>query len=124
MNNQDNAEKSLPAQVIDLPSRLARGLISLYKKFISPLLPPACRFHPTCSQYCSEALEKHGFFKGGWIGMKRILRCNPFFKGGYDPVPGNKRAVPAPGESKKEQGPERRLEKYETPKCEKCTTTS
>ena len=48
--------------IIKLPSRMARGLSALYKKFISPLLPPACRFHPTCSQYCSEALEVHGFF--------------------------------------------------------------
>ena len=109
--------------IIKLPSRLARGLIALYKKFISPLLPPACRFHPTCSQYCSEALEVHGFFKGGWLGMKRILRCNPFFKGGHDPVLGAK----LPGERPvRETAAAQELPrvKQENLKCEKCTSTS
>ncbi len=109
--------------IIKLPSRMARGLIALYKKFISPLLPPACRFQPTCSQYCSEALEVHGFFKGGWLGMKRILRCNPFFKGGHDPVPGAKRPGGRhAGETAAAQ--EQPREKQENLKCEKCTSTS
>ena len=110
-------------KIIETPSRLARGLIALYKKFLSPLLPPACRFHPTCSQYCSEALEVHGFFKGGWLGMKRILRCNPFFKGGHDPVPGAKRPGKRPA---RETGTaqEQPREKQENLKCEKCTSTS
>ena len=110
-------------KIIETPSRLARGLIALYKKFISPLLPPACRFHPTCSQYCSEALEVHGFFKGGWLGMKRILRCNPFFKGGHDPVPGAK----LPGERPAREtaaAQEQPRGKQENLKCEKCTSTS
>jgi putative membrane protein insertion efficiency factor len=62
-------------------------LIRLYRKFLSPLLPPSCRHYPTCSQYAMEALEKYGIFKGGYMAMVRILKCNPFFKGGYDPVP-------------------------------------
>jgi uncharacterized protein len=62
-------------------------LIKIYKIAISPLLPPSCRHYPTCSQYAAEALEKHGFFKGTYYSVMRILRCNPFFKGGYDPVP-------------------------------------
>ena len=61
--------------------------IKFYRKFISPYTPPSCRFTPTCSQYALEALEKHGVIIGLWLAIKRILRCNPFFKGGYDPVP-------------------------------------
>lgn len=62
-------------------------IIRIYKKFISPLLPRACRFYPTCSEYTYEAIEKHGPFKGIYLGARRILRCHPFNKGGYDPVP-------------------------------------
>ncbi len=61
-------------------------LIKFYKIFISPLLPPACRFTPTCSEYFMEALQKKGLIKGMILGCYRILRCNPFCKGGYDPV--------------------------------------
>lgn len=61
-------------------------LINLYRKYISPLKAPCCRFVPTCSQYAIEAIEKYGAIKGGYMSMKRILRCNPFCKGGYDPV--------------------------------------
>jgi putative membrane protein insertion efficiency factor len=61
-------------------------LLKLYKTFISPFLPPACRFTPTCSVYTMEAVEKYGAFKGTWMGAKRILRCQPFCKGGHDPV--------------------------------------
>lgn len=67
--------------------KLFIGLIDLYKRFISPILPSACRFWPTCSQYASEAIEIHGAFKGSLLSIWRILRCNPFCKGGYDPVP-------------------------------------
>jgi hypothetical protein len=66
---------------------LALALIRFYKKFISPMLPPACRFHPTCSQYSYQAIEKYGLLKGGWLAVKRIGRCHPFHPGGYDPVP-------------------------------------
>ena len=61
--------------------------IVFYQKFISPLKPPCCKFYPTCSQYALEAYEKYGFFKGTALSVWRILRCNPFSKGGYDPVP-------------------------------------
>jgi len=67
--------------------KVALRLIKLYQSTISLVLPSACRFTPTCSQYTSEAIEKYGFFKGAWLGTKRIARCNPFNPGGYDPVP-------------------------------------
>jgi len=66
---------------------LALKLLRFYKRFISPLLPSACRFEPTCSVYMYQAIEKYGVFKGGWMGIKRIARCHPFHPGGYDPVP-------------------------------------
>ena len=61
--------------------------IKFYQKFISPIFPPSCRYTPTCSQYTFEAVEKYGPMKGLFLGFKRILRCNPFFPGGEDPVP-------------------------------------
>ncbi len=61
--------------------------IKFYRKFISPLFPQTCRFYPTCSAYALEAVEKHGFFKGGFLSIKRILKCHPFHKGGIDLVP-------------------------------------
>lgn len=67
--------------------RFLIALVRGYKKYISPLLPPSCRFTPTCSEYAVEALNKHGAFKGSLLAIWRILRCNPFCKGGYDPVP-------------------------------------
>ena len=62
-------------------------LIGLYRKFISPIKPPCCRFTPTCSAYAIEAFKKRGFFVGMILTVWRVLRCNPFCKGGYDPVP-------------------------------------
>ena len=67
--------------------QIAILLIRFYQKCISPLFPPHCRFYPTCSQYALEAVEKYGFFKGGFLALKRILKCHPYHKGGYDPVP-------------------------------------
>ncbi len=61
-------------------------LLKFYKKFISPLFPPACRFYPTCSEYFYEAVEKKGVLKGSYMGVKRLLKCHPFHPGGYDPV--------------------------------------
>lgn len=65
---------------------LALGLLRVYKYAVSPLLPPSCRFVPTCSDYAAEAIAKHGFLRGSWLGVKRISRCHPFCAGGYDPV--------------------------------------
>jgi len=67
--------------------KIAAVLIKLYQSTISRVLPSSCRYEPTCSQYTLEAIEKYGFFKGGWMGAKRIARCHPFHPGGYDPVP-------------------------------------
>ncbi len=61
--------------------------IRFYQRFISPALGPHCRFTPTCSAYAYEAISKYGFFKGGFLAVKRICRCHPFNEGGYDPVP-------------------------------------
>ncbi|MDY2788559.1 MAG: membrane protein insertion efficiency factor YidD [Atopobium sp.] len=73
-----------------MASRAARAAITIvkfYQKWISPVLPDSCIYSPTCSQYAVEALQKYGFIKGSWLALKRILRCHPFHKGGYDPVP-------------------------------------
>lgn len=67
--------------------RIAIGLLRIYQLFISPLFPPSCRFHPTCSQYAVEAIGRHGVLRGGWLSLKRLLRCHPFSPGGYDPPP-------------------------------------
>ena len=61
-------------------------LLAVYKALVSPFLPPACRFEPTCSEYTKQAVEKYGAVKGTWMGVKRILRCQPFCKDGHDPV--------------------------------------
>lgn len=66
---------------------LARALIRAYQVAISPLLPPTCRFHPTCSTYALQALDRYGLIKGGWLAAKRIARCHPWNPGGFDPVP-------------------------------------
>ena len=68
-------------------SWLMLALIAFYRSCISPLTPPACRYTPTCSKYAEEAIRKYGPFKGGWLALKRILRCHPFGGSGYDPVP-------------------------------------
>jgi putative membrane protein insertion efficiency factor len=61
--------------------------VKVYRHLISPWLPPACRYTPTCSRYAIEALQKHGPFKGSWLALKRVLRCHPWGGSGYDPVP-------------------------------------
>lgn len=67
--------------------RLCVKLIHGYQRYISPLLPDACIYFPTCSQYAIEAIEKYGVLQGCWLALKRIVRCNPLHAGGYDPVP-------------------------------------
>jgi putative membrane protein insertion efficiency factor len=62
-------------------------IIKVYKQFISPMLPPSCRFYPTCSEYAIEAINNCGSIKGTWLSIKRIIRCNPLSKGGFDPAP-------------------------------------
>ena len=70
-----------------ISKRIMLGMIRFYRRFISPMFPPCCRFTPTCSAYALEAIQKYGALKGGYLAVRRILRCNPFHPGGYDPVP-------------------------------------
>lgn len=67
--------------------RILMVLISFYRKQISPFRPPCCRFIPTCSAYALEAIERHGAVRGGFLALKRVLKCHPLHAGGYDPVP-------------------------------------
>ena len=73
--------------VKNLPMKGMLVMLRFYKREISPMLPPCCRYTPTCSEYAMQAVEKYGAVKGGWLAAKRILRCPPFHEGGYDPVP-------------------------------------
>ena len=63
------------------------GALRLYKSYVSPLLPPSCRFWPTCSEYAMEAVDLYGLRRGGWLALRRVARCHPFHRGGIDPVP-------------------------------------
>lgn len=67
-------------------SKLAVVPIKMYRRFVSPMLPPSCRYWPSCSEYAMQAIQKHGLFKGGLLGAWRVIRCNPWSKGGIDPV--------------------------------------
>ncbi|RMD79833.1 MAG: membrane protein insertion efficiency factor YidD [Gammaproteobacteria bacterium] len=64
-----------------------KALIRAYRYLASPLVGPVCRFHPTCSAYAEEAIERHGVLRGGWLALRRVLRCHPWHPGGLDPVP-------------------------------------
>ena len=70
-----------------MAARVLMALLRFYKRAISPLLGPRCRFYPSCSEYMYIAIERYGALKGFWMGLKRIVRCQPFCRGGYDPVP-------------------------------------
>ena len=72
---------------MNVGARGAVAVLDFYKRFLSPLLPRACRFEPTCSVYAREAITRHGLGRGAWLAVRRILRCNPFHRGGLDPVP-------------------------------------
>jgi len=76
--------------------RVVASPARFYKRFISPFMPPACRFEPTCSVYAAEAIETHGLY-GLWLAVKRILKCQPFHPGGYDPVPPPRRGAEEQG---------------------------
>ena len=67
--------------------RVALALIRGYQRYVSRVLPSSCRFHPSCSVFTYEAIERYGLLRGGWMGVKRITRCHPLNEGGYDPVP-------------------------------------
>jgi hypothetical protein len=67
--------------------RAATALIRFYQALVRPILPPACRFVPSCSEYALEALQRYGLVKGSWLAARRICRCHPFHPGGFDPVP-------------------------------------
>ncbi len=69
------------------PRSALASAFRVYKRFVSPLLPPACRFEPTCSEYAAEAVELHGVVRGAILAIARLLRCHPFCRGGFDPVP-------------------------------------
>jgi uncharacterized protein len=78
---------SVAAWLLRLPRRLAIGLVRVYQLGISPMLPPSCRFTPSCSHYACACLQSHGFVRGSWLTLRRLSRCHPFHPGGYDPPP-------------------------------------
>jgi putative membrane protein insertion efficiency factor len=73
--------------VTEWPRRILATLIRGYQRFVSPALPPSCRFYPSCSQDALEAITRHGAIKGTWLATRRLVRCHPFHPGGFDPVP-------------------------------------
>lgn len=79
-----------PTSVQKLARKLSYGLVRLYQLTLSPLLGPRCRFHPTCSNYAILAINRYGVRFGGWLTVKRVIKCHPFSPGGYDPVPKSK----------------------------------
>ncbi len=78
---------TLISQIKTIPAQAAILLVRLYQKLISPWLGQRCRFHPSCSNYCIDALNQHGMVHGLWLGLRRICKCHPFHPGGFDPVP-------------------------------------
>lgn len=90
-NGEESPEGELSSRTETSPptrtARLGLVLVAFYQRVVSPMLPPSCRYRPTCSEYVREALRRHGFFRGAWLGIARIARCHPFHSGGHDPVP-------------------------------------
>lgn len=76
-----------PGSVSRLPAVVVVQLLRFYRRYVSPCLGPHCRFHPTCSSYALHAITRHGLAMGGWLALRRILRCHPLNPGGFDPVP-------------------------------------
>lgn len=76
-----------PGLNLSFGRRVLVGVLRFYQRAISPMLPPSCRYEPTCSEYMLQAVVKYGVLKGVWQGLKRVSRCHPFHEGGYDPVP-------------------------------------
>jgi putative membrane protein insertion efficiency factor len=83
----DEGTASEPARTATVPARLLMLPVAGYRRFVSPLLGPRCRFEPSCSAYALTALSEHGAARGLWLAVARIARCHPFHPGGYDPVP-------------------------------------
>ncbi|GAA1873410.1 hypothetical protein GCM10009836_63020 [Pseudonocardia ailaonensis] len=90
-----------------LPARALIGAVRFYQRFISPALPPTCRFYPSCSAYALEAVQVHGAAKGTWLAVRRLLRCHPWHPGGVDPVPPR---TPAPNADPHDDSAEKREE--------------
>lgn len=84
-------------------AHIFKGLVKVYQWTLSPVMGSSCRFHPTCSAYAAEAIERHGALKGGWLALRRISRCHPWNEGGIDPVPGSQ------DNGKNTQPPKRKL---------------
>jgi putative membrane protein insertion efficiency factor len=101
------AALDIPVARHEGPTVLARVLIAAvtgYRRFVSPLLPPRCRFEPSCSAYALGALREHGAVRGVWLAVRRVARCHPFNPGGYDPVP-PRRTSGKPGRARAWAGP-------------------
>ena len=87
MTRADGASAARRAGAGSLLAKGSLGALSFYRVAVSPYLPPACRFFPSCSAYAAEAIERHGAMQGIWLATRRLLRCHPFHAVGYDPVP-------------------------------------
>ncbi|HZQ20826.1 MAG TPA: membrane protein insertion efficiency factor YidD [Terriglobales bacterium] len=96
MTNRPHTLGSRLQLIAELPSAILLIALHLYKRLISPFFLPACRYVPTCSEYAAEAIAKHGAVRGSMMAVLRLLRCNPFAKGGFDPVPNFRTHDPLP----------------------------